>query len=103
MSVRVAEGCVYLFQYPRHNFHGVMGRLENRQIRVESIRDLTIDPIERITFEFQPLLKRGRTLVTGHDLDKDAERSFYLESMIGVRELPKVLPTARSNKRRRSA
>ena len=34
-----------------------------------------------------PLLRRGRWLVTGRDLDKDAQRSFYIESMDNVHPL----------------
>ena len=66
----LVPGRAYSFQYPRHNFSGVLSKLEIRRIKVESIRDLRDEPLERITFEIQPLLQRGRMLVTGIDLDK---------------------------------
>jgi hypothetical protein len=69
------------FFYPRHNFHSVSSALERRRIRVEFVRDLTVEPLSEEDIERQPLLRRGRWLVTGQDLDKLAERSFYVESM----------------------
>jgi len=75
----------YSFLYPRHNFHGVLSQQEPRRVLVTAVRDLKEHPIERETFDTQPLLKRGRILVTGQDLDKQAERSFYVESMRQVR------------------
>ena len=81
---QLVPGRAYSFDYPRHNFDGVLSKLERRRIKVESIRDLREDPLERITFEIQPLLRRGRLLITGIDLDKGQERSFYLTSMKSV-------------------
>ena len=77
-------GCAYSFQYPRHNFHGVLSKLETRRVQIESIRDLQAEPLDVVTFNMQPLLHRGRWLVTGHDLDKDGERSFYVQSMRSI-------------------
>jgi hypothetical protein len=77
----------YSFKFPRHNFHGVPSKMETRQFRCDSIRDLVQQPIERLTNEIQPLLRRGRFLVTGLDLDKQEERSFYVESMRDVVEI----------------
>lgn len=74
----------YQFGYPRHNFHAVMSRLETRQIKVTEIRDLESQPLDPMTAELQPFLKRCRWLITGTDLTKGAERSFYLESMQNV-------------------
>jgi len=75
------------FDYPRHNFYGVLSKLEPRRLQVTAIRDLTCDPIEGQTFELNPLLKRGLLLVTGIDLDKGQERSFYVESMRRVKRI----------------
>jgi hypothetical protein len=91
----LVPGRVYSFQYPRHNFHGVLSPLEPRRIQVESVRDLVKEPIERQTFDVQPLLKRSRYLVTGVDLEKQAKRSFYVDAMKSLRVLPEVKPKRR--------
>ena len=83
----VVPGRAYSFEYPRHNFHGVLSYMEHRRIEVEQIRDLVEDPIDAVTFEFQPLLKRSRYLVIGQDLDKHERRRFYLDSMKVLCEL----------------
>ena len=80
-------GRSYSFRYPAHNFHGVVSKLEDRRITVESIRDLVKEPIEHEWFELNPLIRRSRYLVTGRDLDKKAERSFYTESMKDIKEI----------------
>ena len=80
-------GRAYRFLYPRHNFEGVRTGLEERRVLVEQVRDTTTEPLDTETLISNPLLKRGRWLVTGLDLDKDEERSFYVESMIAVVEI----------------
>ena len=77
-------GTVISFSYPRHNFHGVLSKLERRRIQVEAVRDLKREPLDLTTLDIQPLLKRGRFLVVGTDLEKNAERSFYADSMRNV-------------------
>lgn len=78
-------GRVCSFLYPRHNFHGILSRLEFRRVLVTAVRDLRQDPLDSQTFQIQPLLKRGRHLVIGQDLDKNcAERSFYFDSMRSI-------------------
>lgn len=75
-------GSVYSFLYPRHNFHGVVSSLEPRRVLVTAVRDLREAPLDTQTFDLQPLLRRGRLLVFGQDLDRNnAERSFYVDSM----------------------
>jgi hypothetical protein len=81
------HGRAYRFLYPRHNFEGVRCGLEERRVLVEHVRDTNAEPLDHETLNSNPLLKRGRWLVTGIDLDKDAERSFYVESMIAVIEI----------------
>jgi hypothetical protein len=66
--------------YPRHNFQGVPTYCERRQVLVEKVRVLRSEPLDAITPTLNPLLNRGQTLITGTDLDKHEERSFYLES-----------------------
>lgn len=80
-------GKSYSFLFPRHNFHGVVSRSERRRVRIESVRDLKEQPIDNITFNIQPLLRRGRYLATGLDLDINEERSFYVKSMRDIVEL----------------
>ena len=78
-------GRAYSFLYPRHNYQQLPEKTELRRIEVVSIRDIHQDPLDPTTLPLNPLLKRGRWLVTGRDLDKDDERSFYVESMTNVR------------------
>ena len=74
-------GRAYRFDYPRHNFHGVLSKFEHRRVLVLEVRDLAAMPLDPVTCEMQPLLKRCRYLVTGQDLDRGQERSFYLDSI----------------------
>ena len=53
---------------------------------VASVRDLKRQPLDPETGQINPTLNRGRYLVTGEDLDKGAERSFYLNSMVDIVE-----------------
>jgi hypothetical protein len=80
-------GRAYSFFYPRHNYRQLPTTTELRRIEVVSIRDTRRNPLDPTTHPLNPLLKRGRWLVTGRDLDKDAERSFYAESMTNIRQL----------------
>lgn len=82
MEAVPAVGQVLEFDYPRHNYHLVRSGLERRRLLVEKVRDLSAEPLDQVTIQLDPELRRGRLLVTGQDLDKRAERSFYLESML---------------------
>lgn len=75
------KGSTIRFDYPAANYKGVRPRWERRCLRVEHVRPLCEQPLADITIELDPNLDRGEVLVTGHDLDKDAERSFYLDRM----------------------
>jgi hypothetical protein len=91
--IRFVVGRAYQFKYPAHNYIGIPLKLEGRRIRVLSIRDTRRDRLDCDTFEMNPTLKRGRWLITGRDLDRACDRSFYLESMesIGeIREQPEI-------------
>lgn len=57
------------------------------------VRDTQEEPLDPETLHSNPMLRRGRWLVTGVDLDKDAERSFYVESMIAVMEIRSPRPS----------
>ena len=83
----LVAGKLIQFLYPSANFLMAPVNLELRRIRIERIRDLTKEPLETLTLALDPMRKRGRTLVIGRDLDKNAERKFYVESMIGAHEI----------------
>lgn len=80
-------GRTYRFLYPSINFQCLISGLEERRILVERVRDTDLEPLAEETHCSNPFLKRGRWLVTGLDLDKNEERSFYVESMIAVMEI----------------
>lgn len=82
------KGRVVSGLYPAANYYGVRLRYEPRRLLVESVRVLRNEPLEAETLELDPMLIRGRVLVTGIDLDKNAERTFYLESFVCLSVLP---------------
>ena len=80
-------GRAYSFEYPRHNYRQLPKTTELRRIVVASVRDTHEAPLDHVTESLNPLLKRSRWLVTGRDLDKDVERSFYMDSMSNIQTL----------------
>lgn len=80
-------GYAYSFLYPRYNYVGLPDRTERRRIIVESVRDTKAEPLDAETVSINPSLRRGRWLVTGRDLDHDATRSFYTDSMLEVQQM----------------
>lgn len=76
-----SQGSTIRFDYPAASTNGKPASLKKRRLRVETIRALCWEPLAPITVELDPELPRGSVLVTGHDLDKSAVRSFYLERM----------------------
>lgn len=80
-------GRAYSFYYPRHNYLQTPPSTELRRIIVGMVRDTHCQPLDRITESLNPFLVRGRWLVSGIDLDKEQERSFYVESMTKIRVL----------------
>jgi hypothetical protein len=91
-------GCAYSFQYPRYNYIGLPVRQELRRVIVESVRDTRCEPLQGSTVTQNPLLKRGRWLMTGLDLDRDGPRSFYFDSMSEIQRLPDDGATLREAK-----
>ena len=75
------------FFYPAANYRGARFRWERRRLLVEKVRDLTAEPLDPMTVQLDPELRRGRVLVTGQDLDRLGERSFYVDSMRNVRQI----------------
>ena len=80
-------GCAYEFDYPRHNYYQLPTKSETRRIVVAEIRDTQGEPLDPMTLSLNPLLQRSRWLITGQDLDKECERSFYIDSMTNIRPL----------------
>jgi hypothetical protein len=80
-------GRSYRFLYPSINFNCLTSGLEERRLLVERVRDTESEPLDEENLNSNPFIKRGRWLVTGIDLDKMEERSFYVESMIAVMEI----------------
>ncbi len=85
-------GRSYRFLYPSINFGCLISGMEERRILVEQVRDTELEPVDEETSNSNPFIKRGRWLVTGVDLDKMEERSFYVESMIAVMEIRNYAP-----------
>jgi len=54
---------------------------KRRRIVVERIVDTLHQPIDPRAIELQPLRRRGRWLIIGHDLDRGKSRAFYWEVM----------------------
>lgn len=79
-----AKGSIIRFDYPAANYKGARRRLERRCLQVDHVRPLRQEPLAAITIELDPNLDRGEVLVTGKDLEKDAERSFYQDRMENV-------------------
>ena len=81
-------GRSYRFLYPSINFGClIMSGMDERRILVGWIRDTDLEPLDEETRNSNPFIKRGRWLVTGIDLDKSEERSFYVEAMVAVMEV----------------
>lgn len=81
MKCTFEVGQVVQFSYPAANYLGVKKRWEQRRLLIEKVRDLSTQPLEAETLEADPLLDRGGVLVTGIDVDRGAERSFYTNAM----------------------
>jgi hypothetical protein len=83
-SILPARGEVLQFEYPEKNLVTQRPVWQPRCIVVEDIIDTTMSPIPSRWFLRRPLIRRGRHLVVGCDLDKGERRQFYLCAMRGV-------------------
>jgi hypothetical protein len=81
------QGSTIRFDYPAASSQGIAAPAQKRRLRVEAIRSLVLEPLSPLTLELDPDLPRGQVLVTGHDLDKQSVRSFYLERMEQIETL----------------
>lgn len=80
-------GNVVSFSYPSDNRTMARARYARRRVVIERVRDLAREPLDPLTTWLDPWLRRGRRLVVGHDLDRQARRSFYVDSMRLIRPL----------------
>ena len=78
-------GNVVSFSYPTDNRVQARTRLTPRRLLVERVRDLDREPLDPFTLWLDPWLRRGRHLVIGHDLDRQARRCYYLDSARSLR------------------
>lgn len=88
----VRVGCCIRFSYARHNYAGIDQQQETRRIRITAIRDTRQEPLDAETLTLRPTLLRGRWLITGEDLDKGVERTFYLERMGDIESIADIEP-----------
>lgn len=78
---------VISFEYPEHNRHSVQTVYKTRRLVVESWRDCFEFPVQTDSYSAEPDVCRGQWLLVGHDLDRYAIRSFYVDSMRDIRKI----------------
>ena len=91
MSFRtLLPGHAYRFLYPAINFEclRLFSPLKERRVFVSRIRDTVAEPLADETLTTHPYTDRSRWLVTGLDLERFEERSFYVHAMVAVDEIP---------------
>lgn len=91
MSCRtLLPGHAYRFLYPAINFEclRLFSPLKERRLFVSRIRDTQAEPLDEETLTTHPYTDRSRWLVTGIDLERFEERSFYVHAMVAVDEIP---------------
>lgn len=83
-------GRAYRFLYPAINFECLQefSPLQERRVLVSQVRDTLTEPLDEETLTTHPYTNRSRWLVTGIDLERFAERSFYVHAMCDVDEIP---------------
>lgn len=79
-----ARGEVLQFEYPKRNLITERAVWRPRCIVVERVVDTASTPVPAHWFRRRPLIRRGRHLVVGYDLDKGDWRQFYVCAMRGM-------------------
>lgn len=87
LSRDLSIGACVEFRYPTDNRIRVSTRLHTRSFVIRSIRDLEARPLESVTLQIRPDVRRSRYLLTGHDLDCHDRRSFYTGSIRSAKRL----------------
>ena len=80
-------GRLVRFEYPIRNFLDEPLTWTYRRIVIERVIDLANSPLNGKWIRKRPQIRRGRYLVIGFDLDREAKRSYYLEAMRGQEQL----------------
>lgn len=84
-QIQATVGKSLEFYYPKINYPNARPGLVQRRILVTKIRDLVVEPLDPLTLQLDPHVRRGRYLVIGRDYDRGGEeRQFYANQMIGV-------------------
>jgi hypothetical protein len=79
--VKRLKGKFARFLYPRVNSDAIKSYLELRTVQIVDVRDTKKQPLEPATIRDNPLIRRGRFLLITRDLNKGADRKFYLDSI----------------------
>lgn len=82
--LNVAQGQVLQFEYPERNLLPQRAIWRPRCIVVDHVIDTRNTPVPAYWFRRRPLIRRGRHLVVGYDLDKGDWRQFYVCAMRGM-------------------
>ncbi len=85
MSSVFVPGNVVLCSYPSDNRINARTRLEPRRIVVRRERDLHFSPLDPISIQRRPRIRRGQLLIHAYDLDRCSYRKFYFDSMRSLR------------------
>lgn len=83
--------------YPAHNLFGVPRELTERLIKTTAVIDFARTGLPAKYLIKNPLIRRGRTLVKGIELDSLAEKKFWLGALLGSttdtsRDAPPLIP-----------
>lgn len=82
--LQAARGELLRFEYPERNLISVRPIWRPRTIVVDRIVDTMAAPVPAKWFQRRPLIRRGRYLIIGYDLDCEQYRQFYVDAMRGV-------------------
>jgi hypothetical protein len=74
--LRAGRGDLLEFEYPERNQIGVRVVWRRRTILVESVHDMAVTAIDPRAVQLRPLIRRGRHLVIGYDLEVGQMRRF---------------------------
>lgn len=90
-------GEVIEFLYPAQNKFGVPLEYRRRIVEIREIHDFRefANPLTLEDFLRRPLIRRGKLLLIGQDLELGQQRRFYLEAMRRPDEMPPAMPLLR--------
>ena len=82
--LQAARGELLQFEYPERNLLSVRPIWRPRTIVVDTVVDTLARPVPGRWFRRRPLIRRGRHLVIGFDLELGQRRQFYVSAMRGM-------------------